>query len=123
MKAAFDLTGRAARKGCVDLEITEPEFLREITIKTFRPGLETGLVKYGNDAYFDPCSSRFMKTSGPEFGVGLGSPLEEFAMDVGVVHRGAKRTAEHGAQDIVPGRGIADQIRLEIMSEMASPGR
>src|ERR1700757_1806557 len=62
MKAAFDLAGRTAGKGCIDLEIIEPEFLCEITIKTLRAGFETGLMEYGNDAYFDPRRARFLET-------------------------------------------------------------
>jgi hypothetical protein len=123
MKAAFDLAGRSARKGRVDLEIIEPEFLGEIAIKTLGTGVETGLMEYGDDTYFDPGCARFVETSGPEFGVSEGPTLEEFAMDVGVVHRSAERGAEHGAQDIIPGRRIADEICLQIMGKMPSPGR
>src|ERR1700736_1688473 len=43
VKTALNLAGRAAGKGRIDLEIVEPEFIREIAVKALRPGVETSL--------------------------------------------------------------------------------
>jgi len=119
VKAALNFAGRAAGKGRIDLEIVEPEIVREIAIKALGPGVETSLVEHRNNAHFDPSRARLLQPSGPEFGVGFGAALEEPSMDVGVVHRRAERAAKHRAQHVVPSRRIADEIRLQIMREMA----
>jgi hypothetical protein len=48
VKAALDLARLAAGKWRIDLEIVEPEFIREIAIKALRPGVETGLMEHRN---------------------------------------------------------------------------
>src|ERR1700726_2892278 len=45
VKAALDLASGAAGKGRIDLEIVEPEFIREIAIKAVRSGAKTGLME------------------------------------------------------------------------------
>jgi hypothetical protein len=122
VKAALDLAGRAAGKSRIDLEIVEPEFIREIALKALRPGVETGLVKHRNDADFDPRRARFVQPPCPEFGVGFGTALEELAMHIGVIHRRAERAPEHRTQNVVPRGRIADEIGLKIMRE-AVPAR
>ncbi len=119
VKASLDPAGWAAGKGRVDLEIVEPEFIREIAIKALRPGVETGLMEHRNDADFDPRRARFVQPPGPEFGVGFGAALEELAMHIGVIHRRAERAAEHRAQNVVPRGRIAYEIGLKIMREVA----
>src|SRR5258707_1368623 len=119
VNASLDPAGWAAGKGRVDLEIVEPEFIREIAIKALRPGVETGLMEHRNDADFDPRRARFVQPPGPEFGVGFGAALEELAMHIGVIHRRAERAAEHRAQNVVPRGRIADEIGLKIMREVA----
>lgn len=116
----FHLLGWPARKWRIHLETREPQFLSVVTVKSVRPGIEAALMQHGDDAYVEPGSLGFLEPLRPDFGVSFRASFEKFPMEIGVVHRGAQRTAEHRVQDIIPRGRIADEIRLEIMLEAAT---
>ena len=86
LKSAFNFPGGTTWKWRVDLEVSQPEFLREIAIKVLRARVETALVQHGDDADLDPGGLRFAKLPCPQTRIGLGAAVEQFPMMVGIVH-------------------------------------
>src|ERR1700737_2486456 len=116
-KIHFMLFCRTTGKRRIDLEIAKPEFLCEIPVEIFRPRFQAGLMEDRNDSNLNPRSFRLEKPLGPEFGVCFCSAPKQFAVHVGVVHRGTNRAAKHSVDYVVPRVRVTDKIGLQIVGK------
>src|SRR5260370_20196736 len=69
VKAALDLAGGAAGKGRIDLEIVEPEVIREIAIKALQPRVENSFVEDRHNADLYTRRARLLQPPRPEVGL------------------------------------------------------
>src|SRR4051812_38010369 len=88
----------------VHLKIRDVQLVNEVGIKAFGAEFQRSPVRDSNDTHTDSGSARDCYVMFPYTRVIIGTTTKQFAVEIGVVHRGAHAVTKHLPDDWVPAR-------------------